>query len=167
MGQSSTTPRIAVYPGSFDPITNGHLDILKRSKSLFDKIIIAVNDNPLKEFLFTAKERVDLIRKVLKGCPEEIEVESFKGLLVHYAEKKGAGFIIRGLRALSDFEREFQMDLMNRKLNSKIETVYLMTNQRYSYLSSSIIKEIIKLGGGTRDLIPDLVREKLLEKLKL
>ena len=166
MDQSSTTRRIAVYPGSFDPITNGHLDILKRSKSLFDKIIIAVNDNPLKEFLFTAKERVKLIREVLKGCPE-IEVESFQGLLVHYAEKKGARFIIRGLRALSDFEYEFQMDLMNRKLNSKIETVYLMTNQRYSYLSSSIIKEIVKLGGSTRDLIPDLVREKLLEKLKV
>ncbi|MFQ5868252.1 MAG: pantetheine-phosphate adenylyltransferase [bacterium] len=165
MDQSSTKPRIAVYPGSFDPITNGHLDILKRSKSLFDKIIIAVNDNPLKEFLFTAKERVRLIREVLKGYPE-IEVESFQGLLVHYAEKKGARFIIRGLRALSDFEYEFQMDLMNRKLNSKIETVYLMTNQRYSYLSSSIIKEIVKLGGGTRDLIPNLVREKLLEKLK-
>ena len=166
MDQSSTTPRIAVYPGSFDPITNGHLDILKRSKYLFDKIIIGVNDNPSKEFLFTAKERVKLIRDVLKDCPE-IEVESFRGLLVHYAEKKGARFIIRGLRALSDFEREFQMDLMNRKLNSKIETIYLMTNQRYSYLSSSIIKEIIKLGGGTQDLIPDLVREKLLEKLKV
>ena len=166
MDQSSTTPRIAIYPGSFDPITNGHLDILKRSKSLFDKVIIAVNDNRLKEFLFTAKERVKLIREILEGCPE-IEVESFQGLLVHYAEKKGARFIIRGLRALSDFEYEFQMDLMNRKLNSKIETVYLMTNQRYSYLSSSIIKEIIKLGGGTQDLIPDLVREKLLEKLKV
>ncbi len=166
MDQSSTKPRIAVYPGSFDPITNGHLDILKRSKYLFDKIIIAVNDNPSKEFLFTVKERVKLIRKVLKDCPG-IEVESFQGLLVHYAEKKGAGFIIRGLRALSDFEHEFQMDLMNRKLNSKIETVYLMTNQRYSYLSSSIIKEITKLGGSTQDLIPDLVREKLLEKLKV
>ena len=166
MDQSSTKPRIAVYPGSFDPITNGHLDILKRSKYLFDKIIIAVNDNPSKEFLFTVKERVKLIRKVLKDCPG-IEVEGFQGLLVHYAEKKGAGFIIRGLRALSDFEYEFQMDLMNRKLNSKIETVYLMTNQRYSYLSSSIIKEIVKLGGGTQDLIPDLVREKLLEKLKV
>ena len=166
MDQSSTAPRIAVYPGSFDPITNGHLDILKRSKSLFDKVIIGVNDNPLKKFLFTAKERVKLIHEILKGCPE-IEVESFRGLLVHYAEKKGARFIIRGLRALSDFEREFQMDLMNRKLNSKIETIYLMTNQRYSYLSSSIIKEIIKLGGGTQDLIPDLVREKLLEKLKV
>ena len=166
MDQSSTTPRIAIYPGSFDPITNGHLDILKRSKSLFDKVIIAVNDNRLKEFLLTAKERVKLIREVLEGCPG-IEVESFQGLLVHYAEKKGARFIIRGLRALSDFEYEFQMDLMNRKLNSKIETVYLMTNQRYSYLSSSIIKEIIKLGGDTQDLIPDLVREKLLEKLKV
>ncbi len=165
MNQSSTIPRIAVYPGSFDPITNGHLDILKRSNALFDKIIIAVNDNPSKDFLFTANERIKLIRVILKDFPK-IEVGSFRGLLVQYAEKKGARFIIRGLRALSDFEHEFQMNLMNRKLNSTIETVYLMTNQRYSYLSSSIIKEIAKLGGGTRDLIPDLVREKLLEKLK-
>jgi len=135
--------RIALYPGSFDPITNGHLDVIKRSLSLFDKIIIAVNENPLKDFLFTAEERVEMIKKVLNDFPE-IEVESFRGLLVHYAKKKGARFIIRGLRAVSDFEYEFQMDLMNRKLNPQIETVYLMTDQRYSYLSSSVVKEIAK-----------------------
>ena len=155
--------KIAIYPGSFDPITNGHLDIIERIKFLFDRIVIAVNDNPLKSFLFTASERVEMIKEVLNDFPG-IEVESFRGLLVRYAEKKGARFIVRGLRALSDFEYEFQMDLMNRKLNPRIETVYLMTRQSYSYLSSSIIKEIIKLGGDTPSLIPDLVRKRLQEK---
>jgi len=157
--------RIALYPGSFDPITNGHLDVIKRSLSLFDKIIIAVNENPLKDFLFTAEERVEMIKRVLNDFPE-IEVESFRGLLVHYAKKKGARFIIRGLRAVSDFEYEFQMDLMNRKLYPQIETVYLMTDQRYSYLSSSVVKEIAKLGGCTRDLVPDLVGKRLSEKFE-
>lgn len=157
--------KIALYPGSFDPITNGHLDIIKRSLSLFDKIIIAVNDNPLKDFLFTIEERVEMIKDVLDDVPN-IEVENFRGLLVHYAKKKGAHFIIRGLRAVSDFEYEFQMDLMNRKLNPHIETVYLMTDQRYSYLSSSIVKEIAKLDGCTKDLVPELVRKKLSEKFK-
>ncbi len=155
--------KIAIYPGSFDPITNGHLDIIKRIKFLFDKIVIAVNDNPLKSFLFTAPERVEMIEEVLNDF-SGIEVESFRGLLVRYAEKKGARFIVRGLRALSDFEHEFQMDLMNRKLNPQIETVYLMTRQSYSYLSSSIIKEIIKLGGDTPSLIPDSVKKRLQEK---
>lgn len=155
--------KIAIYPGSFDPITNGHLDIIKRIKFLFDRIVIAVNDNPLKSFLFTASERVEMIEEVLNDF-SGIEVESFQGLLVRYAENKGARFIVRGLRALSDFEYEFQMDLMNRKLNPQIETVYLMTRQSYSYLSSSIIKEIIKLGGDTPSLIPDLVRKRLREK---
>lgn len=155
--------KIAIYPGSFDPITNGHLDIIKRIKFLFDRIVIAVNDNPLKPFLFTASERVEMIEEVLNDF-SGIEVESFRGLLVRYAEKKGARFIVRGLRALSDFEYEFQMDLMNRKLNPQIETVYLMTRQSYSYLSSSIIKEIIKLGGDTPSLIPDLVKKRLQEK---
>jgi len=155
--------KIAIYPGSFDPITNGHLDIIKRIKFLFDRIVIAVNDNALKSFLFTASERVEMIKEILGDFPR-IEVESFRGLLVRYAEKKGARFIVRGLRALSDFEYEFQMDLMNRKLNPQIETVYLMTRQSYSYLSSSIIKEIIKLGGDTPSLIPDLVKKRLQEK---
>jgi len=155
--------KIAVYPGSFDPITNGHLDIIKRTRSLFDKVIIAVNDNPLKKFLFTAKERIEMIGEILNVSPD-LEVESFRGLLVHYANKKGARFIIRGLRALSDFEYEFQMDLMNRKLNPQIHTVYFMTHQSYSYLSSSIIKEIIRLGGDTPSLIPNVVRKRLQEK---
>ena len=155
--------KIAIYPGSFDPITNGHLDIIKRVRFLFDKIVIAINDNPLKPFLFTASERVEMIKEIISD-PSGIEVESFRGLLVRYAEKKGSRFIVRGLRALSDFEYEFQMDLMNRKLNPQIETVYLMTRQSYSYLSSSIIKEIIQLGGDTPSLIPDSVRKRLQEK---
>ncbi len=155
--------KIAIYPGSFDPITNGHLDIIKRARFLFDKIVIAINDNPLKPFLFTASERVEMIKEIISD-PSGIEVESFRGLLVRYAEKKGSRFIVRGLRALSDFEYEFQMDLMNRKLNPQIETVYLMTRQSYSYLSSSIIKEIIQLGGDTPSLIPDSVRKRLQEK---
>jgi len=155
--------KIAIYPGSFDPITNGHLDIIKRARSLFDKVIITVNNNPLKTFLFTAQERVEMIKELF-NVSEGIEVESFRGLLVQYAKKKGARFIIRGLRALSDFEYEFQMDLMNRKLNPGIQTLYLMTNQRYSYLSSGIIKEIVRLGGSAEGLIPDSVEKKLLKK---
>ena len=158
-------PRIAVYPGSFDPITNGHLDIIRRSRELFDLIIVAVNDNPSKDFLFTGEERVRMAKEVL-GDLSHVEVERFEGLLVDYAREREAGFIIRGLRALSDFEYEFQMDLMNRKLNPHVETIYLMTNQDYSYLSSSVIKEIVRLGGSTSGLIPDLVREKLLKKMK-
>jgi len=157
--------RIAVYPGSFDPITNGHLDIIRRSQGLFDLIIIAINDNPSRNYLFRGEERVRMVKEVL-GDLSDVEVERFEGLLVDYARDRGAGFIIRGLRALSDFEYEFQMDLMNRKLNPHIETIYLMTNQDYSYLSSSIIKEIVRLGGSTSGLIPDSVREKLLKKMK-
>jgi pantetheine-phosphate adenylyltransferase len=155
--------KIAVYPGSFDPITNGHIDIIQRSLLLFDKLIIAVNDNPLRPFLFTAEERVNMIKEVLVPSPK-IEIESFTGLLVRYARKKGARFIIRGLRALSDFEYEFQMYLMNKKLNPELEMVYFMTNQEYSYLSSSIIKEIAKLGGKTANFVPSIVEKKLLEK---
>jgi len=158
-------PRVAVYPGSFDPITNGHLDIIRRSQGLFDLIIIAVNDNPSRDYLFRGGERVRMVKEVL-GDLSHIEVERFEGLLVDYARDRGAGFIIRGLRALSDFEYEFQMDLMNRRLNPHIETIYLMTNQEYSYLSSSIIKEMVRLGGSTSGLVPDSVREKLLKKMK-
>ena len=157
--------KIAVYPGSFDPVTNGHVDIIKRSISLFEKLIIAVNanPNPAKPYLFSAEERVEMIKKALPSSPK-IEVESFKGLLVHYARKKGANFIIRGLRALSDFEYEFQMYLMNKKLNPDLEMIYFMTSQQYSHLSSSVIKEIAKLGGSTINFVPPVVEKKLLEK---
>ncbi len=157
--------KVAIYPGSFDPITNGHIDIIKRSLSLFDRVIIAVNDNPPREFLFTAKERVEMIREALNPL-NRIEVESFHGLLVNYAKTKKANFIIRGLRALSDFEYEFQIYLMNKKLNPEIEIMYFMTNQEYFYLSSSIIKEVSGLGGTIKNFVPEGVREKLLEKFK-
>jgi len=157
--------KVAVYPGTFDPITNGHIDIIKRSIPLFDKLIVAVNDNPnpAKPYLFSGVERVEMVKKVL-SFSEKIEVESFKGLLVQYAKKKGAKFIIRGLRALSDFEYEFQMYLMNKKLNPDLEIIYFMTSQKYSHLSSSIIKEIAKLGGSTVNFVPPIVEKKLLEK---
>ena len=157
-------PRIAVYPGSFDPVTYGHLDIIRRSQELFDLIIVAVNDNPSRDILFTGHERIRMVKELIKDF-SRVQVERFEGLLVDYAQEKGAGFIIRGLRALSDFEYEFQMNLMNRKLNPRIETIYLMTNQDYSYLSSSIIKEIVRLRGSTSGLIPESVREKLLKKM--
>ncbi len=157
-------PRIAVYPGSFDPVTHGHLDIIRRSQELFDLIIVAVNDNPSRDILFTGGERIRMVKEFI-GDLSRVQVERFEGLLVDYAQAKGASFIIRCLRALSDFEYEFQMNLMNRRLNPHIETIYLMTNQDYSYLSSSIIKEIVRLGGSTSGLIPDSVREKLLKKM--
>ena len=155
--------KIAIYPGSFDPITNGHIDIIKRSLSLFDKVIIAVDDNPPRKFLFTAKERVKMIKEALNSYTQ-IEVESFQGLVVDYAKVKEANFIIRGLRALSDFEYEFQMYLMNKKLNPEIEIIHLMTSQKYSYLSSSIIKEISRLGGTIKNFVPEEVRKNLQEK---
>lgn len=157
--------KIAVYPGSFDPITKGHVDIIKRSISLFDKLIIAINDNPnpAKPYLFSAKERVEMTKMSLFDLPN-IEIESFKGLLVDYAKRRRAKFIIRGLRALSDFEYEFQMYLINKKLNSNLEVIYFMTNQRYFHLSSSVIKEIAKLGGETSNFVPTVVKKKLREK---
>lgn len=157
--------KIAVYPGTFDPITNGHIDIIQRSIPLFDKLIIAVNDNlnPAKPCLFSTKERVETMKKVIPSSPK-IKIESFQGLLVHYAKKKGAKFIIRGLRALSDFEHEFQMYLMNKKLIPELEMIYFMTSQQYSHLSSSIIKEIARLGGSNTNFVPSLVEKKLQEK---
>jgi len=157
--------RVAVYPGTFDPITNGHIDIIRRSVPLFDKLIIAVNDNPnpAKPYLFSAEERVEMIKEAV-STSQKIEVESFKGLLVQYAKRRGAKFIIRGLRALSDFEYEFQMYLMNRKLNPELEIIYFMTSQQYSHLSSSIIKEIAKLGGNIINFVPSVVEKKLLKK---
>lgn len=155
--------KIAIYPGTFDPITCGHLDILKRARTLFEKIIIAVNEDSPKESLFTVQERVELIKEVVKEYPG-VEVESFRGLLVRYAERKGAHFIIRGLRAISDFEYEFQLNLMNRNLNPRIEIIYLMTSPEYSFLSSSIIKEVSRLQGEVSGLVPPPVLKKLKEK---
>jgi len=157
--------RVAIYPGSFDPVTNGHLDIVKRAMMLFDKVIIAVARNNYKNNFFDAEERLYLMRAVTKGW-DRVEVDSFGGLLVDYCQKKGASAIIRGLRAVSDFEYEFQMALMNRKQNSKIDTVFLMTSQEYSYTSSSIIKQVASLGGCIKELVPEEVAFALEKKYR-
>ena len=149
-----TSLRIAVYPGSFDPITCGHLDIIKRSCKLFDKVIVAVLNNSAKHPLFSVAERIDLISRCTNGLPN-CEVDSFDGLLVDFVMKKNACTIIRGLRAISDFEYEFQMALLNKKLNPEIETMFMVTNLNCLYISSSVVKEICLYGGNTQGLIPD------------
>jgi pantetheine-phosphate adenylyltransferase len=154
---------MAVYPGSFDPITNGHLDIIARGLSVFDEVTIAILLNPEKQPLFTVEERVEIIGEAFAG-ESRIKVDTFSGLLVDYAEKIGATVIVRGLRAISDFEYEFQMALMNRHLNPRIETVFMMPAERYSYLSSRIVKEVFQLGGGVHELVPPVVERRLREK---
>jgi len=156
--------RIAVYPGSFDPVTYGHLDIIKRSVELFDQVIVAILNNTAKKSLFTVNERYEMLEKVTSDLPK-IQVDIFSGLLVDYMEKISAFIIIKGLRAISDFEHEFQMALMNKKLNSKVETLFMMTNEKYLYLSSSSVKEIAMSNGTTIDFVPPYVRDKLSEKL--
>lgn len=155
--------RVAVYPGTFDPITNGHLDIVKRASKLFDKIIVAVSDNLHKNPLFSLEEREKFVRETVNGLGN-VDVEVFDGLLVQYAKKKGASAIIRGLRAVSDFEYEFQMALMNRKLMSELETVYLMPSEEYTYINSTIVKEVARLGGRINCFIPPVVEKALKEK---
>ena len=155
--------RIAVYPGSFDPITNGHMNLIERALELFDRLIVAVAHNPNKSALFSVEERVEMIRIALKNDPR-VTAASFEGLLVDFVDRMGARTIVRGLRALSDFEYEFQMTLMNRKLNRKVDTVFLMTGYKWFYTSSKIIKEAASLGGSVRGLVPDIVNRKLKEK---
>jgi pantetheine-phosphate adenylyltransferase len=154
---------LAVFPGSFDPITNGHLDIIGRSLSVFDQVTIAILVNPEKHPLFTVEERVAIIREAFQG-EERVQVDTFSGLLVDYAERLGASVIVRGLRAISDFEFEFQMALMNRRLNPRIETVFMMPAESYSYLSSRLVKEVFQLGGRVRELVPAVVERRLREK---
>ena len=156
--------KLAIYPGSFDPITNGHLDVLKRALKIFDKIIIAVGENPNKNYLFTADERKDMIKKVTKGL--NVEIDHFNGLLIDFAKKGKATAIIRGLRAVSDFDSEFQAALMNRKLDPNIETIFIMTRGMYCYLSSSIVKEAASLGSKLNGMVPSYVEKKLREKFK-
>lgn len=155
--------KIAVYPGSFDPVTNGHLDVVWRGLRLFDKVIVAIARNGAKDPLFTIEQRLEMLHESFKEMPG-VQVDSFDGLLVNYVVNRRADAILRGLRAVSDFEYEFQMALMNRKLNRNIQTVFLMTGLRWIYISSSIIKEAARFGGETRGMVPDIVSKKLKEK---
>jgi pantetheine-phosphate adenylyltransferase len=157
--------KIAVYPGSFDPMTNGHLDILQRSASTFDQLIVAVGRNSSKTPLFTPEERVVLIEKSCQMLPN-VRVTLFEGLLVNFVAEQGAGFIVKGLRAVSDFESEFQMGLANRQLAPQIETIFLMTSQEYLFLSSSIVKEVARLQGDISHFVPLPVQEALANKFK-
>jgi len=156
---------IAVCPGSFDPVTSGHLDVIERAARVFGEVIVAVTPNPDKEAFFSVEERVDMLREVTSHLPN-VRVDAFQGLLVDYVRSQGARVIVKGLRALSDFEFEFQMALMNRNLADEIETVFMMTGAEYSYLSSSIVKEIAALGGSIKGLVPDSVARRLGEKLR-
>ena len=155
--------RVAVCPGSFDPITYGHLDIIERASKVFDKVYISVLKNSSKEGLFTPQERVDMIEEVTKHL-ENVEVEQFNGLLIDFCHQVGARAIVRGLRAVSDFEYEMQLTSMNRKLDSDIETIYMMTNNNYSFISSSIVKEVAKYGGKIEDVVPPYIANLLEEK---
>ena len=157
--------RTVIYPGSFDPLTNGHLDVIERAVKLFDHVIVAVAKNESKQPLFSLEERVDLVRSCIKNIPTA-EVDSFDGLLVDYAKQRNAQAIVRGLRAISDFEFEFQLALMNRKLNEKVETIFMMPKDTYTFLSSRITKEIARLGGDISAFVPTEVRTALLEKLQ-
>lgn len=154
---------IAIYPGSFDPLTNGHVDIIQRGSRLFDRIVVGVLVNLEKAPLFTVPERVELARAVFRGWTN-VEVDTFDGLLVEYARTKHASVIVRGLRAISDFEFEMQMALMNRRLNPDVETVFMMPAEPYTYVSSRIVKEVVALGGSVTGLVPDVVEERLRQK---
>lgn len=156
--------RIAIYPGSFDPVTNGHLDIVERGLKLFDKIIVTILLNPGKTPLFSTEERLEMLAESLKKFANGIEIDTFNGLLVDYADRRGAHGILRGLRATSDFEYEFQMALMNRKLNREVQTVFLMTGFRWIFTSSSIIKQAAQFGGDISGMVPTLVKKRLQEK---
>lgn len=155
--------KTAVYPGTFDPITNGHIDIIERALNIFDKVIIAISVDSMKNPLFTVEERIKMISEAVKDI-QRIEIDSFSGLLVDYAKKINAIAVIRGLRAVSDFEYEFQMALMNRRLNENIETVFLMPNEKFTYLNSSIVREVVSLGGDISDFVPENVKNELKKK---
>jgi pantetheine-phosphate adenylyltransferase len=157
--------RVAVYPGSFDPITNGHVDIILRGARIFDRIVVAILANAEKTPLFTTAERIVLAREVFAGEPK-VEVDSFGGLLVEFARRKGAHVIVRGLRAVSDFEYEFQMALMNRRLSPDLETVFMMPAEAYTYISSRLIREVFALGGPVAGLVPEAVEARMREKMR-
>ena len=155
---------IAIYPGSFDPVTNGHLDLIGRGEMMFDRLIVAVLKNVEKEPLFSLAERVDMLREVT-GQWAAVEVDVFEGLLVDYARKRGAGVILRGIRAVSDYEYELQMALMNRKLEPRLETVFMLPGESYSYLSAKLVREIAHLGGPLAGLVPPVVEKRLRSKV--
>src|SRR5438552_3639222 len=157
--------RRAIYPGSFDPVTNGHLDVIERARKLFDEVVVAVAHNDEKQPLFPLKERLDLLRKTA-GKIDNVRIAEFKGLLVEFARAEKAGAVIRGLRAVSDFEFEFQMALMNRKLDADVETIFLMPKEEYTYLSSRLVKEIARLGGDVSSFVPAAVAHTLSRKFK-
>ncbi|MGD0299763.1 MAG: pantetheine-phosphate adenylyltransferase [Bryobacteraceae bacterium] len=155
---------VALYPGSFDPITNGHLDLIQRGSALFDKLFVAILRNDEKQALFSVDERIEMLSEVVQGYPN-VEVGSFDGLLVEYAANCGASVIIRGIRAVSDYEYELQMALMNRRLRPDIETVFLMASEAHSFLSSKLVKEVIRLGGKITGLVPPSIEVKLRKRL--
>jgi pantetheine-phosphate adenylyltransferase len=157
--------KIAIYPGTFDPITYGHVDVIERAREIFDKVIVMVARNSSKAPLFSTEERVKMIKDVVKKF-KNVEVDSFEGLLVNYAKKKKATAIVRGLRAVSDFEYEFQMALTNRKLAKDITTVFLMPHEKYTYLNSSIVREIARMGGDVSGFVPVSVKQALKKKFK-
>lgn len=150
----------AIYPGSFDPITNGHLDLIERARQIFDAVHVAVVTNPHKDSLFNEEKRVEMIERSIPST-DEVTVDSFNGLLVDYVQERESNVILRGLRALSDFEYEFQMSTMNKRLAEDVETVYMMAGEEYSFLSSSIVKEVRQFGGDIEDLVPEVVAEQL------
>ncbi len=155
--------KLAIYPGSFDPFTNGHLDIVERGLKLFDRMIVAILVNPAKQSLFSVEERLEMLRESLRPYPNAT-ADSFDGLLVHYAQKQNADVILRGMRAVSDFEHEFQMAIMNRRMNREIQTVFLMTGLRWVFTSSSIIKEVARFGGDVEGMAPAPIIARLKEK---
>ncbi len=155
---------VAIYPGSFDPVTNGHLDLIERGEKMFDLVIVAVLKNTEKQPLFSVHERVEMLREVTKQWTG-VEVDVFEGLLVDYARSRGAGVILRGIRAVSDYEYELQMALMNRKLEPRLETVFMLPGLSYSYLSSKLVREIAQLGASLKGLVPPIVEERLRAKV--
>ena len=158
--------KTAVYPGTFDPVTNGHIDIIERALKLFDKLYVVVADNPNKKSTFSAKERVEMLKDALKGYNNKISVEYHNSLLLDYVKRKKSNVIVRGLRAISEFDFEFSRSLLNRKLDSSIETIFIMTKDENAFLSSSIVKEIAMFHGSWKDFVPEIVEKRLKEKFK-
>lgn len=163
MRKEDRSKQKAVYPGTFDPVTNGHIDIIERGSAIFDEVVVAILKNPEKEPLFSVEERVEMISRSVSALPN-VKVDTFDGLLVDYVEKVGARVIVRGLRAISDFEYELQMAMMNRRIKSTLETVFMMPSETYSYVSSKLVKEISRLGGKLTGLVPEEVERRLQKK---